>query len=370
METNEKVLTAPFMATHPTAIIKDEIKARGMSQKELAERMDMKASNLSRFLKGEGITPSIAAKLEMALDIPASLWLNMQTQYDKDVKAIALRDQRETAAVNTERMLSTMLNLPELYKRLRISSSLFIQSKLESLQKRLGFQPLEIGTRLLTSRVCYKKSDKSDTDERNQNTWLILAYLNSKNEKPATSYIVGAAREAAIKISQKVHAGMISEADIKNVLNQYGIAYTVVCKLEKTPIDAVSINMDGYPAIVTTHRYNDMSRLVFNVIHELGHIEMHMDETANIFVSSDDIYSLDDPKEREANKFAEDILIEPSIWKKMMNSKSDGIASRNIISKLKSLSGEYHLDFNIVVWRYKYESHNYRLYGAKPLAIR
>lgn len=367
---NKQVLTAPFMATHPTAIIKDEIKARGMSQKELAERMEMKTSNLSRLLKGENITPAIAAKLEAALDIPSTMWLNLQAQYEKDVKAIALRDNNEIAAINTERMLSRILNLPELFKRLDINASLFMQEKLQTLQKLLGFQPLEIGTQRFATQFCYKKSDKYNTDDKNQNAWLTLAYIKSKESKPALPYAEGAALEAAIEISKEVHTGALSEADIKKILHQHGIAYTVVAKLEKTPIDAVSINMDDYPAIVTTHRYNDMSKLVFNVLHELGHIHKHMNGTDSIFISSDQTYSTDDPKEKEANKFAEDMLIEPSIWKKMMRSETNGLMPKNIINKLKSLSKEYHLDFNVVVWRYKYESHTYNLYGAKPVMIR
>lgn len=48
------------------------------------------------------------------------------------------------------------------------------------------------------------------------------------------------------------------------------ISYQVVAKLEKTPIDAVAIQMSDYPAIVVSHRYNDMSKLIFNVLYELG----------------------------------------------------------------------------------------------------
>ena len=93
MATSKELKNTPFAVAHPTAIIKDELKARGMSQKELASRMDMQTSNLSRFLKGENITPSIAAKLEVALDIPAEFWLNLQAQYEVDIKNIAIRDE-------------------------------------------------------------------------------------------------------------------------------------------------------------------------------------------------------------------------------------------------------------------------------------
>lgn len=106
METNKingNKDTIPFAATHPTEIIKDEIKARGMSQNELADRMGMKKSNLSRLLRGENITPTIASKLETALDIPADMWLKLQIQYEKDTKAISERNEKEREAYATEK---------------------------------------------------------------------------------------------------------------------------------------------------------------------------------------------------------------------------------------------------------------------------
>ena len=50
MATND-THTIPFRAVHPAEIIKDELKARSMTQKELAERMGMQAPNVTRLLK-------------------------------------------------------------------------------------------------------------------------------------------------------------------------------------------------------------------------------------------------------------------------------------------------------------------------------
>ena len=54
METNSKKETIPFVATHPSEIIADEIKARGMKKTEFAERMGMQKPNVTRLLKGIG----------------------------------------------------------------------------------------------------------------------------------------------------------------------------------------------------------------------------------------------------------------------------------------------------------------------------
>ena len=373
MATSKELKNTPFAVAHPTEIIKDELKARGMSQKELASRMDMQTSNLSRFLKGENITPAIAAKLEVALDIPTEFWLNLQAQYEVDIKNIALRDEKEREAFNIERMLTNIINLPELYRRLCINSSLFIQDKLDKLEELMGFPVLNLSTQPFILQRCFKKNEKHETDERNETTWLTLAYIKSRDIKPEKQYIDGNARKAAEEISKSAHLGGITENDIQLVLNKYGIAYSVIPKLEKTPIDAASLQMSGYPSIITTHRYNDMSRLIFNILHELGHIQKHMsfenDNQCSVFVSSENDYSRDNKEEREANEFAEDMLIPKETWRKMMSTGTKNLSNQYILRTLKQLSSEYSLDFNIVAWRYKYESSRYNLYGIKSQPI-
>ena len=260
----------PFRPVHPCEIIKGEIKARSMTQKELAQRMGMQTSNLSRLLKGENLTIATAQKLEKALDIPSDFWMRLQTQYDRDVKAVSARDQVEQKAIVVESILASTLNLNDLYKRLSISSSAFVNEKLKILEELLGFDPQAILSKDFAKSLNYnyKKSDKNEVDEKNQLTWLTLAYIESRRNSPRKPFVQGNALLAAQGIAAKIQSEGIRESDIKNILNTFGIAYSVVPKLEKTPIDAASMSLRDYPAIIATHRFNDMSRLVFNVLHE------------------------------------------------------------------------------------------------------
>ena len=232
MATNESN-TVPFRAVHPAEIIKDEIKARSMTQKELAQRMGMQAPNLTRLLKGENITTSIAQKLEDALGIPADFWMRLQTQYDRDSKAVAIRDEANKSAIMTETMLSSTLNLAEIYKRLKISSTLFAHEKIRKLGDYLGFDPINIKDQEFIQQLSfnYKKSDKCEVDEVNQITWLTLAYIESKKNSPDDKFKQGNARLAALEIANRAHAGSIKETDINSILNKYGISYSVVPKL-------------------------------------------------------------------------------------------------------------------------------------------
>lgn len=82
---NTKKELIPFVATHPGELIKDELKARGMTQKQLANETGIKPSVLSETINGKrSISLNMAAAFEKVLDIPADMWMNMQTQYDLD----------------------------------------------------------------------------------------------------------------------------------------------------------------------------------------------------------------------------------------------------------------------------------------------
>ncbi|MBQ6186672.1 MAG: HigA family addiction module antidote protein [Prevotella sp.] len=91
----------PFVATHPGELIKDELTERGMTQKQLSEMTGIKQSVLSETINGKrNISLNIAVALEKALDIPADVWMNLQTNYKLDSANIAVRDnQHETVSL-------------------------------------------------------------------------------------------------------------------------------------------------------------------------------------------------------------------------------------------------------------------------------
>ena len=81
--------TLPFYPVHPGAILQDELKARGIKQKDFARKIGMEAPHLSALIHGtRNISAGIATKLETGLGIPASQWLNLQSQYNLDKKCL------------------------------------------------------------------------------------------------------------------------------------------------------------------------------------------------------------------------------------------------------------------------------------------
>lgn len=76
----------PAIIIHPGEVLGEEIKARGFSQKEFAEKAGMQATHLSAIIHGvRNITPSVAKKLEAALEgISAEFWTKFQEDYNRN----------------------------------------------------------------------------------------------------------------------------------------------------------------------------------------------------------------------------------------------------------------------------------------------
>ena len=75
----------PFLATHPGELIRDELRERKMTQRQLSEETGIKPSILCDTIHGKRpVSINVAIALEKALGIPAQIWINLQTQYDLD----------------------------------------------------------------------------------------------------------------------------------------------------------------------------------------------------------------------------------------------------------------------------------------------
>ena len=68
---------------HPGEMIKDEIQARGITQKELAQQMGVSYSVFNEILNGKRpVTTEYALLLEAALGTDANIWLGLQAEYN------------------------------------------------------------------------------------------------------------------------------------------------------------------------------------------------------------------------------------------------------------------------------------------------
>jgi HTH-type transcriptional regulator/antitoxin HigA len=77
----------------PGEFLLEELEARGMSQRELAAKMNRPQQAINEIIRGKkALTAQTAVELERVLGIPAYLWLRMEARYRL---ALARRRLRE-----------------------------------------------------------------------------------------------------------------------------------------------------------------------------------------------------------------------------------------------------------------------------------
>lgn len=71
---------------HPGETLVEIIEDREMTQRELAIRTGMTEKHISTVIHGQkGISATFAKKLEYALGIEASFWMNLQSNYEREL---------------------------------------------------------------------------------------------------------------------------------------------------------------------------------------------------------------------------------------------------------------------------------------------
>lgn len=80
MATRQRIETDALIP--PGDHLKEELEARGLTQKELARLMGTPPQVVSEICRGKKeITADIALDLERALETPAHIWMNLESQY-------------------------------------------------------------------------------------------------------------------------------------------------------------------------------------------------------------------------------------------------------------------------------------------------
>ncbi len=356
------------MATHPGSVLKKELKARGIKQKDFAEVIGMPAPNLSELIKGKrNITESIAIKLEGALGIPFQNWMNLQNRYHYVKKCHEDLDVVERNAEAEEMSLRSRLNMNVLYKFYNIEFSR-VSDRLKALKGRLkidlnGLHVLEANT-----NGYFKRSERLRIDEINMRTWLLLAWSEAIKAQITEAYSPEKGLEAAKNIAQSANAGTLTSDVLKEILNKNGIIYIQIPKLEAAPIDAYSMMAGLNPAIVVTYHHNDLDKLVFDVLHEIGHIIHHI--TAGVsYISVESDYSSQSKEEREADQFANEMLIPPQKWCNIMSAKPNNLTPQVVVHTIAREARKNGISASIAVARYKHETRCYNTRGYRSPKI-
>ena len=306
MEEKNKIV--PFMVVAPGATIKAELEARNIKQKDFAKAIGMQATHLSELIKGKrAISPKVAEDLERELGINAKFWMKLKAEYEYDCEVIKKRSIEEQKAQSLLNEYGEMINISLIFKRIGVAFASCVE-KLNFIINQLRLpKPAELKYNLGK----FRKSEKSGTDHRAIYTWEVLAQYAARQQQTTQVYDP----ENDDYIQQLADVFNKNEDVIEStrkILSDNGIRFCIVEKVDKASIDGYSfLDEDGTPSIVVTKRYDRIDNFAFAVMHEIGHLKLHVSETEKRFINLME----DTKEEQEANTFACNHLIPEKLWK-------------------------------------------------------
>lgn len=286
----------------------------------------------------------------------SAYWLKLQADYEYNERMLSLRDEELRQADSKESVLREVFNIKDLYAYLGIIAVSPV-ARTKELYRLLDttYEGLLERTAIVG---CFKHSDKLPINEANLRTWVLMAQYAARQETPEAEFDEEKAEYAASEIARQANMGTLKETDIKNILSAAGIAYVIVdYKLKGCPVDGYSCKIGNIPSIVVTHRHNNMQKLIFDILHEIGHIVKHMGNVNKDFLNIE--YSQGNQQESEANEFAQNHLISPSTWTKILQIRLNNLRHDLVCRKIGDRAKELGIDPHIAVARYKHDSNQY-----------
>ena len=302
----------------PGELIKDELRERGLSQKDFAKAVGVVPSYLSEIIKGRRrLSLQFAQKVESLLGIPSRFLMDMQTASDIVAKSTDPSKVKEMEAAETLEKIDSCVCVKTLLKRLNVKFPNSLE-RLNALKSVFGLgNDLEAEIKIVTNG-CFRKSNYTGLDERMITTWLFIAMAVSRQYPPIGKYNPSNLPALCKDVASLLHQNSNTLFQLESILSSAGIGLLRVDKVDHASIDGFSFFRDGIPFIAITCRYDRIDNLAFTVMHELGHLVLGHTTTAqsslNIDMRSFDDESIDE-KELEADAYAGGCLINPSLWK-------------------------------------------------------
>ncbi|MCD4673731.1 MAG: ImmA/IrrE family metallo-endopeptidase, partial [Anaerolineaceae bacterium] len=149
---------------------------------------------------------------------------------------------------------------------------------------------------------------------------------------------------------------------VKEHLNKKGIQFVILHHLSRTYLDgATFLTSSGRPVIAMTLRHDRLDNFWFTLMHELGHIYLHLRDSSKAFFdetiqdSQDACY----PQEQEANEFARNALVTPAYWNKEIQPKLSYFSKTEIFYHADELEIAPAILAGLVRW----ETKNFQKYG-------
>lgn len=304
----------PENLIHPWITLGETLEAMGIAQKELAIRADISEKQISGIINGaNGITPETALKLERVLWIPASFWNNLEKAYQED----KVRIEEQELMVN-EKELVKEYPYNDLCKLGYLPETRITSERLINLLNFFGVTSLTSLLKLMSlniafweTKVAFRKSEKYECKPEVLASWLRCWEIEIKNDF-VWEFNKTKLKEILDELKALTTEDIIDLAKIKELLNSAGVLFAFVPCLPNLHVSGITKKHNGNPFIQISDRLKKHDIFWFSFFHEVAHVLLHLHKKDDVFLNIED---KEEEKEKEANEWAGDFLINPDNYK-------------------------------------------------------
>ena len=211
----------------------------------------------------------------------------------------------------------------------------------------------------------YRKNDHARANAKMDpyalKAWCWKVLVEANEARPSAHYKPGTVTPDFLRDLARLSWSDEGPHLAKEFLTKHGIPLVVVPHLPKTYLDGAALKLgDGTPVIGLTLRYDRVDNFWFCLLHELAHVGRHMDVDGDMaFVDDLTLRDMEgarqDPKETQADEWAEEALIPHAIW------ETSEVRWHPTPMAVVNLSKALQVHPAIVAGRVRHEQKNYRL---------
>lgn len=295
------------MAFHPGYYVEEIIEEMEITQAEFAVRMDTTAKTLSQLISGKiSLSNDLAKKLSVMMGSSVEFWLNLQKSFDE--KIIELKKEQE---FDEQAEIVSLIDYSFFKKIGNLPSATRVRDKVANLCAYLNIASLRVLVQ--DDFLVNYRTGITSVEEKNlinAKAWLQAALNISKtletkpfNAETLKSYL------SEIR-SMTLQQPEVFIPRLEEIFAECGVAFVMLPYLKNSGINgAVKWVSADRVVLAMNNRRLSADTFWFSLFHEIKHVLQQKIKTVFINSTEDEIRSINEKLESEADEFAQNYLI-------------------------------------------------------------
>lgn len=342
------------LAIPPGEYLEEVLEDLGMTKDELARRMGRPASKLSPIFKGEkSVTPDTALRLAEVVGVPAHVWTGLEAEYR--LTLARQKKAREEEGAHEEE-LARQYPYAELAKAGEVPATRSPRQRARSLRKFFGVSSLANvpDIQLYQPAFGVGKSRNAAIKPEALAAWIRVGEKRARRMR-CSPFNAGRVREAITSI--RAMTALRPEdfiVPLENELAGAGVVLSICPHFSGTSAQGAVFWLGQKKAVLmlaTRYKWSDI--FWFSFFHEIGHILLHGRQSVIIETGERD------HREKEADRFAANVLVSPEQYKTFVERGDFRLAA------VKAFAREQGIAPGVVVGRLQHEGKLNHLVGNK-----